>query len=70
MIGELPHLDEHLLVRSDLGETKRWTPHAITYLLTKLAAMAAGFAATTRLSAATDWPPRPPDPQTGPVLTN
>lgn len=125
VIGELPRLDEHLLVRSDLGETKRWTPHAITYLLTKLAAMAgvprysphkvrhtggtakarngapgwvvqaslrhtrlsttqgyihldavdtarqaAGFAATTRLSAATDWPPRPPDPQTGPVLTN
>lgn len=40
VIGELPHLDEHLLVRSDRGETGRWTPHAIQYLLEKLADMA------------------------------
>ena len=125
VIGELPHLDEHLLVRSDRGETGRWTPCAIRHILVKLADMAgvprysphkvrhtggtakarngapgwvvqaslrhsrlsttqdyihldavdtarqaAGFAATTRLSPATDWPPRPPEPKTGPILTN
>ena len=40
VIGELPHLDEHLLVRSDRGETGRWTPCAIRHLLEKLADMA------------------------------
>ena len=59
------------VVQASLRHTRLSTTQGYIHLdAVDTARQAAAFAATTRLPLATGWPPRPPDPQTGEILTN